>query len=65
MSFDSSNQTAPLPAEVKAWCAANELMLPVSAYYAHSSHGKIERLNLIIENDLRCALLEEGVLPLE
>ncbi len=54
-----------LMAEVKAWCAANKLSLPGSAYYAHSSHGKIERLNLIIGNALRCALLEEGVLPQE
>jgi hypothetical protein len=54
-----------LTAEVKAWCAANKLRLPGSAYYAHSSHGKIERLNLIIGNALRCALLEEGVLPQE
>jgi hypothetical protein len=57
--------TELLTAEVKAWCAANKLNLPGSAYYAHSSHGKIERLNLIIGNALRCALLEEGVLPQE
>ena len=52
-------------AEVKAWCAEKRIRLPASAYFAHSTHGQIERLNLILGNALRCALLEEGVLPEE
>ena len=55
--------TELLTAEVKAWCAAKKIDLPASAYYAHSTHGQIERLMLILGNAHRCTLLEEGVLP--
>jgi hypothetical protein len=47
-------------AEVKGWCAEKRI---ASTYYAHSTHGPMQRRTSILGNALRCVRLAEGVLP--